>query len=209
MVNRNLLRIAEKHGKSELPKIEVPHFEGFTYIPKLGYYISDTIEDQFYYSPEKAMKDSNKENSFLLNLRDFWEYYNYIKKYKPEIHQTYHTRKSAYGQNCGEWLDSYVDTREENVVHNRIRKSTHSLDSSLMEGEGLFYPEDVNKKTGFPKKVSKEGNWIYALGYVSSFPPLTIIYNEYPLLGLVPVGTPLFVRECKLPDYMEETNAKS
>jgi len=194
MVNKNLKQIAEDVGGDEINKAPMPYIDGYEYISKIGFYVSDKLT-MIGYSWRKCYDGLHEKGSIMLTPEQWWKYYNYCESVRPDIFNGLETYEFvdviAYKE-----IDSTIME-----INSLTGKETKTLKGPVTK-ELLFNLDDLDEKTGLPKQSNEEGKWLVHQPNPSKTSVLRIqpnFKNLYFDKTMHEKGTDTGVRECMRP----------
>jgi hypothetical protein len=172
-MNPNLKKLAEETAPR---RIKVP---GFTYIDDLFMWVAD--------KPQKSeggwidcKKILEKDGAFMLTPPEFWKYYFYCEKNRPDIIEDIKSNVCI----C-EWLDCIADyDRDTGETFLRFRPE---IEGDKYKGGQIipwrlgllvesFLPEDLDPESGLPVKFADKQRTGYGFCSAREFPDATSIW---------------------------------
>ncbi len=146
----------------------------FTYVPELNLSVADEVS-MFRKGWYESKLELQKRGSRMLTPAEFWTYYSYCTKNKPEI-----LEKSLHNFLQDEWLDAFVENKKvvigPHVNFDQENQKGYTCSGGTTYSE-IFLPEkgrfdftDIHAGTGTPSSLKSNGAFSYL--------PTTLLWEE-------------------------------
>ena len=163
----DLERILNQKNKSESGNgFNTNDLKNFTYVPELKLYVANEISmlKEKWYSCKKKLKE---KGSRMLTPVEFWIYYDYCAKNKPDLFEKFF---KSYCED--EWLDALMITanrcwgsRKKLILGSEVEGVTVSggmiYNKQITKKQGRFERKDINAETGLPNIIKENGEFFY------------------------------------------------